>query len=195
MTHSPLIVGIGGTFRPRSSSERALQHALSFASEAGAKTLLLAGKDLVLPLYDPDKSKSKDAARVVDAIRAADGIILSSPCYHGSVSGLLKNVIDYMEETAGDDHPYFEGKAVGSICCGYGEQGLGTVLSHLRSIVHALRGWPVPMGVAINSAAHSFDAEGWMQGKIASQLRIMSHQIVQFADVHRKPCSVVVGEI
>ena len=55
MSHrKPLIVGIGGTTRPGSSSEQALTQALDFAQLLGAETRLFGGRDLLLPLYDPE---------------------------------------------------------------------------------------------------------------------------------------------
>ncbi len=136
----PFIVGIGGTTRPGSSSEQALAFALAHARTLGAETKLYGGKDLALPMYDPDPAGMTDQARhMIEDLRRADGVILSSPCYHGGVSGLVKNAIDYTEEMRADSRVYFDGRAVGSIGCGYGYQGPGMVVAQLRQIGHALR--------------------------------------------------------
>jgi FMN reductase len=76
---------------------------------------------------------------------------------------------------------YFDGRAVGCIGCGYGYQGPGMVLGQLRSITHALRGWPVPLGVAINSAVIKFENGKCADPGIAKQLEIMARQVVDFA--------------
>lgn len=47
------VVGIGGSLRTDSQSERALRIALEGAERAGAKTTVITGADLVLPFYDP----------------------------------------------------------------------------------------------------------------------------------------------
>ena len=178
----PLIVGIGGTTRPGSSSEQALAQALSFAQLFGAETRLFGGRDLMLPLYDPEPGTLTEGARILlAALREADGIILSSPCYHGAVSGLIKNAIDYTEEMRADERVYFDGRSVGCIGCGYGYQGPGMVLAQLRSITHALRGWPVPLGVAINSAVIKFENGKCTDPAITRQLEIMARQVVGFA--------------
>jgi FMN reductase len=183
MSHrKPLIVGLGGTTRPGSSSEQALTQALDFVCAAGAETQLFSGRDLLLPLYDPEPGTLTEAAqKLLTALREADGIVLSSPCYHGALSGLIKNAIDYTEEMRGDARPYFDGRAVGCIGCGYGYQGPGMVLGQLRAITHALRGWPVPLGVAINSAVIKFEGGKCSDSGIAKQLEIMAHQVVEFA--------------
>jgi FMN reductase len=183
MSHRKLlIVGIGGTTRPGSSSEQALAQALGFAQLAGAETRLFGGRDLMLPLYDPEPAALTEAAQILlAALRQADGIILSSPCYHGAVSGLIKNAIDYTEEMRSDARVYFDGLSVGCIGCGYGYQGPGMVLAQLRSITHALRGWPVPLGVAINSAVTGFENGTCTDPAITKQLEIMTRQVVDFA--------------
>lgn len=149
-----LVVGLGGTVRAGSSSEQALRTALAAAAAAGARTELFAAGDLDFPLYAPGVT-TPDArvARFLDAIRRADGLVIASPGYHGGVSGLVKNAIDWVEELRGDARPYFDGRPVGLIVVADGWQATITTLTSLRSIVHALRGWPTPLGVAINAAA------------------------------------------
>lgn len=179
----PLIVGIGGTTRPGSFSEQALSQALDFAKRAGAETQLFGGRDLLLPLYDPQSEARTSVARLfLAALRRADGIVLSSPCYHGAVSGLIKNAIDYIEEMRNDERPYFDGRSVGCIGCGHGTQGPSMVLAQLRAITHALRGWPVPLGVAINSAVVGFENGACCDSGIARQLEIMAGQVVDFCE-------------
>ncbi len=182
LMRKPLVIGIGGTTRPGSSSEQALILALKFAQERGAQTRLFGGRDLLLPMYDPDPTGLTDQAKtMIEALRQADGIILSSPCYHGGVSGLVKNAIDYTEEMRNDPRVYFDGRAIGIIGCGYGFQGPSSVLAQLRMMAHALRGWPTPLGVAINSAIVKFQNGECSEPAIATQIGIMAAQVVDFA--------------
>lgn len=178
----PFIVGIGGTTRVGSSSEQALALALAAARELGAETKLYAGKDLQLPMYDPDPANmTEDARHLIADLRRADGVIMASPCYHGGVSGLVKNAIDYTEEMRADPRVYLDGRAIGAIGCGYGYQGPGMVLSQLRQIGHALRGWNVPLGVAVNSAVVKFQDGVCSEPAIAKQIEIMAGQVVEHA--------------
>ena len=179
----PLIVGIGGTTRPGSSSERALQFALSRARDLGADTEMLVGAEILLPIYAPESAeRNAEAHQLVAALRRANGIIVSSPGYHGSLSGLIKNALDYAEDMRNDALPYFEGRAVGLIACANGWQATGATLTALRSIVHALRGWPTPLGVAINTTEQVFAAEDAAGSATLQQLTILARQVVQFAE-------------
>jgi FMN reductase len=179
----PFIVGIGGTTRPGSSSEKALRYALALAEAQGADVELFDGASINLPMYAPESSvRSEGALRLIAALRRAHGVILSTPCYHGSVSGLVKNALDYTEDMCKDPEPYLDGRAVGLLVCGLGWQSTGVVLSAFRSIVHALRGWPTPMGVAINTLVEQFDEKGGgLQEQAARQMAIMVGQVIEFA--------------
>ena len=180
---SPLIVGIGGTMRPGSSSERALAESLRAAEAAGARTLLISGQGLALPLYDPSTTtRSPEAKTLVDAFRACDGLIVSSPAYHGTISGLVKNALDYAEDLRTDNRVYFDGIAVGCIACGGGWQAAVQTLSCLRTIVHCLRGWPTPLGAALNTSTPLFDQAGDCTDQaVKFQLQMIAQQVCGFA--------------
>ena len=178
----PMILGIGGTTRPNSTTEFAIRTALAAASAAGARTVMLAGQDLDLPLYSPSTTiRTASAKHLVELIRQCDGIIIASPGYHGSISGLMKNALDYVEDLRSEERVYVDGIAVGCIACAYGWQAAAGTLSALRSIVHALRGWPTPLGVAINSSEPVFAAGDCIDISIARQLKIVAEQVVEFA--------------
>jgi FMN reductase len=182
----PYIVGFGGTTRAGSSTEKALALALKAVAAQGADTLLLSGADLDLPAYAPDAVTSIKAMRIAAELRRADGIFLGTPGYHGGISGLVKNALDYTEELRSDRRPYLDGRPVGCIVTAAGEQGAVTTLGALRSVVHALRGWPTPLGVTIVTSEPVFDAGGnCLSPRIETQLRILSQQVLDFA---RRQC-------
>ncbi len=119
------------------------------------------------------------ATRLVDALRRASGVIVASPGYHGSMSGIVKNVLDYTEEMRGDALPYLEGRVVGCIVCANGAQAMGTTLVTMRSVIHALRGWPTPYAMAIQTdvkQSSSSEAVNWQPG-----LTILAEQVAAFA--------------
>jgi FMN reductase len=182
----PFIIGIGGTTRANSSTEKALKISLRAAEALGAETRLLGAEAIDLPMYVPEKPDRTEAAKsFVEAVRRADGIILGSPGYHGGISGLVKNALDYVEDLSKDASPYFQGRAVGLIATGAGWQGAVVTLSALRAIVHALRGWPTPLGVAVNTVEPTFDVEGnCLSPKLNEQLGILAREVVDFA-LHR----------
>jgi FMN reductase len=183
---APHVVGLGGTTRQDSSTERALAAALAAAASAGATTTLLGAADLDLPLYAPERpERDPRAVRLVDEIRRADGVIVASPGYHGSMSGLVKNALDYLEDLRADERPYLDGRSVGCIVCAYGWQAGVTTLQAMRATVHALRGWPTPLGVTINSAEPVFGPDGAVVDlEAAGRLAMLGEQVAGFAHVH-----------
>ncbi|MBW8816042.1 MAG: NAD(P)H-dependent oxidoreductase [Caulobacterales bacterium] len=181
----PLIVGLGGTIRAGSSTERALACALRRAEALGAETRLLGGAFLGgLPIFDPRPTAppTPEQQALADTIRAADGVIVASPGYHGSISGVIKNALDTLELTRSDARPYLTAKPVGTIITADGWQAAGTTLMALRAIIHALRGWPTPFGAALNAGAPLFDDAGdCRDAKDAWQLTTVAEQVMEFA--------------
>ncbi|MDE2356496.1 MAG: NAD(P)H-dependent oxidoreductase [Alphaproteobacteria bacterium] len=180
---APYIVGLGGTTRPGSSSERALERALATARSLGARTDLFGGAYLArLPHYDPHATASGEARRdFIAAIRRADGVIIATPGYHGSISGLVKNALDCLEDLREDARPYLDGRAVACIVAASGAQAAVSTLAALRSIVHALRGWPTPMGATL-AAPRLFNADGaFCDDRDAWQVDLTARQVVAFA--------------
>jgi len=183
----PLVVGIGGTTRAVSSTDRALRAALLAAEDAGARTHVFGGAFLShLPHFAPEnRERNEEQHQFVEMVRKADGVIVASPGYHGGVSGLVKNALDLLEDLREDARPYLDGRAVGCIVTAAGWQSAGSTLAALRSIVHALRGWPTPFGAAINTAQPVFDASGaCTDPKIHEQLVIVARQVVEFSRLH-----------
>jgi FMN reductase len=94
----PVIVGIGGTTRAGSTSERALRLALEHAERLGCDVLAFGAGQMPIEPYDPSRvERSTQAAALVAALRRADGVIIATPSYHGGVSGLVKNAIEGLQ--------------------------------------------------------------------------------------------------
>jgi FMN reductase len=160
-----------------------MRHALNAAQRAGARIKLISGASLQLPLYQPENAERGEGARyLVAELSLADGIIIASPGYHGSISGLVKNALDYAEDLRTDARPYFSGRAVGCIATAGGWPGAINTLGALRDIVHALRGWPTPLGAAINSAEAVFDDAGHcLVPRVGQVLDLMAAEVMDFA--------------
>ena len=177
------IVGLGGTTTEPSSTERALSIALAAAEGAGAEIRMFGGAFLKgLPHYGP-KSAGRTGAEeeLLAAVRAADGLIIASPGYHGGVSGLVKNALDLLEDTAGDARPYLTGLPVGVIGTAYGWQAASGAVVALRAIAHALRAWPTPYAATINTQATPFGPEGAPHDDVRAPLELVARQVVEFA--------------
>lgn len=192
-TSQPFIVGLGGTLRANSSTERALRHCLAAVERQGGRTRLFAAEELDLPMYAPHElERTPRALELVKALRDADAVVVGSPGYHGAVSGLVKNALDYIEDLREDPRVYLDNTPWGCISCAYGWQAAVGTLTQLRSIGHALRAWPTPLGVAINSAdavwAPSGELADTEQGRaVADQLELLASQLLAFAQTTQVP--------
>jgi len=182
-TKKPFILGLGGTTNPESSTEQALAIALQAAVADGAETELFGSERLMaLPHYRSDPAGLNQTGKdLVELVRRADGLILSSPGYHGTVSGLVKNAIDYIEETSADDRIYLDGLPIGLIVTAHGWQAVGSTLAALRSIVHSLRGWPTPLGVGINASGGIFGDGICTDAGVNEQLKLVAQQVMHRA--------------
>ncbi|HEY5841933.1 MAG TPA: NADPH-dependent FMN reductase [Mycobacterium sp.] len=179
----PLVVGLGGTLRAGSSTERALRFCLDEVEKQGGRTKFYAGPDIDLPMYAPHNlDRTPKAAELVGALRDADAVIVASPGYHGAVSGLVKNALDYIEDLREGPRVYLDNTPWGCITCAYGWQAAVGTLGQLRVIGHALRAWPTPLGVPINSADPVWDSSGELiDTTVRGQLEMLASQVLSFA--------------
>lgn len=181
----PLVAGIGGTVGVGSTSEIALRVALEAAHAAGARVRMFSAAELQLPFYDPKSADRTEKARqLIEALRTADGVIVASPGYHGALSGMIKNALDYVEDMAGDNRVYLDGLPFGCIGVAHGSQAAVSVLTNLRSIAHALRAYPTPYGAAIVGGPHIFADGVCIDGETTSRLRLIGTQVAQMAGQH-----------
>jgi FMN reductase len=181
---APLVVGIGGSNRPGSTTERLLNEALRVAEARGARTAVFDGAFLSrLPIFGTDGTEqSEDSLTLARTVAGADGVVLASPGYHGGLSGLVKNGIDHLELLRADARPYLDGRPVATLVTAAGWQACGTALVSLRSTVHALRGWPTPFGAAVNTAEPVYDDAGRLVGQVGGAIGIMVAQLMDFLD-------------
>lgn len=177
-------MGIGGTVRSDSSSEAGLRTALVAAEAAGARTLCLTAHDIALPFYEQHVPRSTRAGRLVEALRLADGIIISSPGYHGAISGLVKNALDYAEDLARDTRPYLDGLPIGCIGVAYGKQAAVGVIDQLRTIAHALRGFPTPYAAAVVAHRAAFRDGRCVDAEFLGQFGLVGSQVATYARAH-----------
>jgi FMN reductase len=189
------VLAIGGSTRPNSSSERALHIAAAGAADAGAAVTTITGRDLILPIYDTEvDERDPRAIALIDAIRSAHGLIISSPGYHGGMSGMMKNALDYIEDLKDEDPVYLDGRAVGLIAVAHGWQATVSTLTQLRQVTHALRGWPTPLGGTVNSSTTRLtDDASDAEAAARDQLRAIGAQVVAFARMQRLPRTAASG--
>ena len=143
------ILGVSGSMRADSNSARALRVVLAAAEARGAETRLLDLHEIDLPVYRPQQAAETGGALASDAaVNWAEALVLASPDYHGSMSGAMKNFLDYFWVE-------FAGKLFGYLCASH-ERGL-TVMDQMRTAVRQCYGWSLPYGVAVHPK-EDFDA-------------------------------------
>jgi FMN reductase len=179
---SLLVVGLGGSLGQHSTSYAALEIALEGAQEAGARSAILNIRDLALPMYDPAIANPPESVvRMCRLIGDADGLVWSSPMYHGTISGSFKNALDWLQLLSDRQPPYLTDKIVGLISTAGGVQGLQAV-NTMEFVVRSLRGWAVPLVLPIAQSWKAFDDQGQPRDpKLAEQLRALGREVVRAA--------------
>ncbi|HVR45422.1 MAG TPA: NAD(P)H-dependent oxidoreductase [Candidatus Binatia bacterium] len=161
------VVGICGSLRPNGWTLAALKIALAGAKERGATAELLDLRDYNLPFCaggDPDAIQGNAGVqRLRQKVSEASGIILATPNYHGSLSGVLKNALDLMSMRE------FEGKVVGLIGVSGGRMGGTFTLNTLRAIGRTLHAWVIPSEAWIYNADSAFTEDGHIKDPNSEQ--------------------------
>ena len=174
------LVGVSGSLRNESYARRALTRALDAAEDAGATTELLDLREYDLPVFDPDRDDTADAARLTEAVREGDTVVLATPVYHGSYSSPLKLALDY----CGFDE--FEDTTVGLLAVAGGGFPV-TALDHLRSVCRAVNAWVLPHQVAIPRARNNFEDGRLVDDDIAARVDTLGERAVEFAHIEPDP--------
>ena len=181
------VVALCGSLRDTSYTRRALERALDGVRAAGGTGELLDLRTYDLPPLDPDRDGQGDSDAVVRRVRAADAVLLGTPMYHGSYSGVLKNALDH----CGFDE--FEGKTVGLLAVAGGGFPV-TALDHLRSVCRALDAWVLPHQVALPRVSSQFDGDGIIDDGLDERVEVLGRRIVEYARIEPHPQSFEADE-
>lgn len=177
-----LVVGICGSLRKDSYTRMVVKVALEGAQEFGVKTRLIDLRAYTLVFCDGNQDESnypEDVFRLRSEVAEAQGIILGTPNYHASFSGVLKNALDLM----GFDE--FEGKMVGLVGVSGGSRGAADALNSLRAIGRALHAWVAPQQVSIPEAWKYFDSAGNLKNAVFEEMiKDVGRQVARFAYLH-----------
>ena len=176
------IAGISGSRRAGSYTRRAVEAALAGAAETGAETRLIDLRDYNLVFHSgkDDAGYPDDVFRLRTEVKQAEGVILGTPEYHGSFSGVLKNALDLM----GFDE--FEGKMIGLVGVSGGRMGAFDALNSLRNIGRALHAWVIPEQTSVPEAWKVFSEDGKItDAQVEERLKEIGRQVARFARLHK----------
>lgn len=175
------IAAVNGSLRSGSYTRLALQIALQGAAELGAETrvLDLSDYDLIFCDGSRDEDRHPGVRQLRQDVRAAHGLLLGTPEYHGSFSGVLKNALDLM------GFQEFEGKVIGLVGVSGGALGAANALTSLQIVGRALHAWIVPEQVAIPQVWKQFEPDGRLKNPgLEKRLKDVGRQVARFAYLH-----------
>jgi FMN reductase len=141
----------------------ALRLAAQGAQASGADVKVVNVARLDLPAFDPScpyDQQPESALQFVATIRWADCYLWASPAYHGSMSGVLKNALDYVDLMRNDTPPFLTGRPVGIITVGSGAIGVVNATTSMVLAANALRAFPLPLAVSVGNANSCFAPDG-----------------------------------
>jgi chromate reductase len=180
MTNPPAttrVLGICGSLRSKSYNRSALHAAAALLPE-GLQFTEARYDDV--PLYNQDVQNQgfpEAVTRLAEEIRSADAILIASPEYNFSVSGVLKNAIDWLSRVPA---PPFKDKPVAILSATQGPLGGARNQYDLRKILGSQDALVlVKPEVFIGLAQNKFDAEGQLTDEATRKL--LSDQMAAFA--------------
>lgn len=175
------IIGIAGSLRRGSYTQIILRSILEKISKNGLTAEELSLESLNLPFFlsREDNQSDKSVHLFKEKISLSSGIILATPEYHGSMSGSLKNALDFLDEDS------LSGKLVGIAAVLGGNYG-GTSIEHLKTVVHKLKGYVVPHDLIIPRSSLIFGPEGDVTPEVEKRLNAFadhfSKALIKFRD-------------
>lgn len=181
----PKILAFAGSLRKGSYNKKLVKIAIQGAKEAGAEVTYIDLNDYPLPVYSGDieevEGLPENALKLKELFFNSDGFIIASPEYNSSISGALKNVIDWVSRPASSKEVYlscFTDKVALIISASVGALGGLRGLVHLRAILQNINTFVIPGQKSIPNAAAAFDAEGNLLGKDHEAVIALGKQLV-----------------
>jgi NAD(P)H-dependent FMN reductase len=160
------VLAFAGSTRTDSFNKKLVRLAAAGARSAGAEVTVIDLRDYAMPLYDGDLEAKEGlpeaARRFKDVMLAHQGLLLSCPEYNSSITGVLKNAIDWASRPVPGERPLacFDGKVAGIMSASPGALGGLRGLVHVRAILGNINVLVLPDQIAIPKANDAFDAEG-----------------------------------
>lgn len=175
------ILALCGSLREGSYTQHALRRAAAAATAAGALVTTLDLGEQPLPFCDGRKdfdSYPESARRLRELAAEADALLLATPEYHNSFSGVMKNALDLLS------FDQLAGKVCALISIAGGGSAMSS-LSHLRIVLRAVHAWVLPQQVMIPSAWQAIADGEVADPKLAARLEELGRELVAKARVLR----------
>ena len=182
------VLAFAGSTRSGSLNKKLLRAAVVLAEQRGAQVTTLELRELALPLYDGDLEQHEGlpegARRLKQLMATHDAFLIASPEYNSSISGVLKNAIDWASRPVPNEAPLsaFKEKIAGLLSASPGSLGGLRALIPLRSILGNLGTIVVPNQAAIAHAAEAFTESGQLKdARQQAQIEAVIEQLLRIA--------------
>lgn len=168
------IIIIAGSNRKSATSTRLAEHIQLLTQRAGNEVKLFDLYQLPIPFYSPDEAYANHTGlqSFKNLVLEADAIVLTTPEYHSSISGVLKNALDHL----GQEH--FEHKAVLSVSSAGGSVAVSS-LTQLQAIVRNLHGINCPDWISIGGAQRKGFETSSANNEIEPDVRVRIQRVVE----------------
>lgn len=175
------ILAASGSSRPGGYTPRVLALAvdeLQRAHQVRVDLVDLATADFPFPGQGPTQA-TKQAQ---DLVKAAAGILLATPEYHGSYSSAMKRFIENLGFPS-----TLAGKPVALLGAAAGQIGAVKALEHLGSVCSHVGAFVLPGSVSVARVQKVFDGEGrCLDAAIEKRIRGLATQLMEF--IHSRTC-------
>jgi len=165
MAGKPKILAFAGSLREHSFSKRVVKTAMKGAEDAGAEVTYVDLRDYPMPIYNEDDQKQNgidpNALKLQRILAEHDGLLIASPEYNGSLSGALKNMIDWTSRQS-DEYKMvevFKGKWAAIMTESPGAFGGLHCLGHLRTVLSIMFVYVLPTEIAVGKVHEMFDGD------------------------------------
>lgn len=169
MAITPKILAFAGSTRTESYNKKLVKIAATGARSAGAEVTYLDLRDIPMPLFNEDLEAQDglhpNARKLKDIMLAHQGLLFASPEYNSSISGVLKNAIDWVSRPAPGEAPLacFVDKVAAIMSASPGALGGLRGLVHLRAILGNIKVIVLPDQIAVSKAYDAFNSDGTLK--------------------------------
>ena len=171
MAVKPKILAFAGSTRTDSFNKKLVKIAADGAKDTGVDVTVIDLRDFAMPLYDGDLEQKdglpQNARKLKDLMLSHQGFLISSPEYNSSISGVLKNTIDWTSRQSEGEESLacYKGKVAGIMSASPGGLGGLRGLVHVRAILENIGVLVIPDQIAISKAHEAFNTDGTLKDK------------------------------
>ncbi len=190
MSTPPKILAFAGSLRQGSFNKRLVSCAAAAAEREGAEVTVIDLADYPLPLFDEDleaRGVPENATKLKAMMMETDGFLIASPEYNSSLSGALKNMIDWASRPAEGEAPLAAFAEKTAVIMSASPGGLGGLrgLVHLRAILGNIQVIVLPQQHALPAAHQAFDEQGRLtDAKTREKIDFLGASLAKFLRKH-----------